>query len=77
MGTTEKLIVKLNNGGISANELRTLLLRLNWVLDRTKGSHEQWLGPSKQRMTLATHTKELKPYQIKEARDKMLNGSES
>jgi predicted RNA binding protein YcfA (HicA-like mRNA interferase family) len=44
---------------------------LGWVLDRQKGSHEQWLGPNKERMTLATHSNRLLPYQIKEARTKL------
>jgi predicted RNA binding protein YcfA (HicA-like mRNA interferase family) len=71
MSTTEKLLEKLNNGSISAKELRTLLGKLNWFLDRTKGSHEQWIGPQKQRMTIATHSKDLKSYQIKEAQQKI------
>ncbi len=72
MSTTDKLIEKLKNGSISAKELRTLLKKLGWVLDRTKGSHEQWLGPKGQRMTLATHSKDLKQYQIREAKEKAL-----
>lgn len=71
MSKTEKLLAKLNNGSISASELRTLLLKLGWRLDRQKGSHEQWLGPNGRFLTLATHSKELKPYQIKEAKEKI------
>lgn len=65
MSKTEKLISKLRNGSISANELRTLLGQLGWVLARQKGSHEQWLKNDKL-ITLATHSKDLKPYQIKQ-----------
>ena len=72
MGQTEKLIEALQTGSISTKGLRTLLGRLGWVLDRQTGSHEQWVGPQRQRMTIATHSKDLKPYQIKEAREKLL-----
>jgi len=72
MGKTEKLIEALKSGSISAKGLRTLLGRLGWLMDREAGSHEQWLGPQGQRMTIATHSKDLKPYQIKEAREKLL-----
>ena len=71
MGKTQKLREALQKGVISAKDLRTLLQRLGWSLDRQKGSHEQWLGPDSQRMTLATHSKDLKPYQIKEAQEKL------
>lgn len=71
MGKTEKLIAKLEAGIISAAELRTLMKKLGWVLDRTNGSHEQWLGPDKERLTLATHSKDLMPYQVKEAQTKV------
>ena len=66
MSKTEKLLAKLKNGTISATELRTLLGHLGWILARQKGSHEQWLKNGKV-MTLATHSKDLKPYQIKQA----------
>ena len=62
---TEKLLAKLKNGTISAQELRTLLGQLGWILARQKGSHEQWLKNGKV-VTLATHSKDLKPYQIKQ-----------
>lgn len=62
---TEKLLAKLKNGTISAQEIRTLLGHLGWVLARQKGSHEQWLKNGKV-ITLATHSKDLKPYQIKQ-----------
>jgi predicted RNA binding protein YcfA (HicA-like mRNA interferase family) len=68
MSKTQKLLEKLRNGTISASELRTLMKQLGWKLVRTKGSHEQWVGPQNEKFTLATHSKELKPYQIKEFR---------
>lgn len=71
MSKTEKLISKLTNGTISASELRTLMKHLGWALDGQKGSHEQWYGPNGERMTLATHSKDLKPYQVKEAQTKV------
>lgn len=65
MGKTEKLLEKLANGTISADEARTLLRRLGWENARTKGSHEHWLKGGKL-ITMATHTKELRSYQIKQ-----------
>lgn len=72
MSKKQKLLAKLKAGSISARELRTLLGQLEWVIDRQVGSHEQWVGPNQQRLTLATHTKELMRYQIKEAQSKLL-----
>ena len=66
MSKQDKLIAKLKNGSISASELRTLLKKLGWVLDRSRGSHEIWAKESKT-YVLATHTNELKPYLIKQA----------
>lgn len=65
MSKTEKLLAKLKNGTISAQELRTLLGQLGWTLARQKGSHEQWLKNGNV-ITLATHSNELKPYQTKQ-----------
>jgi predicted RNA binding protein YcfA (HicA-like mRNA interferase family) len=67
MSKIDKLLKKLNNETISADELRTLLKQLGWVLDRTRGSHEIWVKESKT-YVLATHKKELKPYLIKQAK---------
>ena len=71
MSKTDKLKAKLENGTIKANELRTLLGKEGFVLDRTKGSHEIWVK-GKKSLVLATHGKELKPYQIKEAKGVIL-----
>jgi len=63
----EKLFGKLQNGRINAVELRSLLRQAGWSLNRTKGSHEIWEnGP--QTFVLATHSKDLKPYQVKLAK---------
>ena len=76
MGKTEKLIAKLQNGTIKADELRVLLKRLGYSLANTKGSHEQWVNLDasypRSHFTLATHSQELKPYQVKEAQKKLL-----
>ncbi len=65
MSKADKLLEKLRNGTISAREVRTLLGQLGWSLARQKGSHEQWLKNGKV-LTLATHSKEVKPYQLKQ-----------
>lgn len=71
MSKTEKLLEKLKRGAINALELKTLLRHLGWILDRTKGSHEVWVNDSKL-FVLATHSKELKPYQLKQAKTLLL-----
>ncbi len=74
MTKAEKLREKLELSTITASELRSLLKKEAAVLDRTKGSHEVWKLRDK-RMVLATHSKELKPYQIKQAKE-FLYGTE-
>ena len=71
VSSTEKLKAKLNNGSIDARELRTLLKKLEWALNRTKGSHEVWIKGAKT-FILATHSKDLKPYQTKQAQNLLL-----
>ncbi len=67
----DKLLQKLRQGSIDAKELITLLKQEGWTLDRTKGSHEVWIkGP--QTYVLATHTKDLKPYQRRAAQELLL-----
>ena len=71
MTKLDKLIAKLKNGNIDAVELRALLGKLGWRLERTRGSHEIWVqGP--ETFVIATHAKDLKPYQKKQARDVLL-----
>jgi hypothetical protein len=67
----QKLIEKLFRGSIDGNELRTLMKQMNWCLDRTTSSHEIWAHEEKT-LVLATHGKDLKKYQIREAQDKIL-----
>jgi len=71
MSSTEKLKAKLDNGSIDSKELRTLLKQLGWSLNRTRGSHEVWVKGTKT-FILATHSKDLKPYQIKQAQNLLL-----
>ena len=71
MNSTEKLKAKLDNGSIDARKLRTLLKQLGWALNRTKGSHEVWVKGT-ETFILATHSKDLKPYQIKQAQNLLL-----
>ncbi len=70
MSRFDKLVIKLQNGTISAGELRTLLKKMGWQMEENGSSHQQWWHPTNiypnNRFTLATHTKDLKPYQIKE-----------
>lgn len=76
MSKTEKLLQKLENGNIKADELRTLLGKMGYELKNTEGSHEQWVHPNKSYpercFTLATHSKDLKPYQMREAKKRLL-----
>ena len=79
MSKTEKLLEKLRNGTISASEARTLLVKLRWTLRNQVGSHETWKTDGQLPLTLATHTKELKRYQIKQLQQSLLeekNGGE-
>ena len=71
MSSAEKLKRKLESGSIDARELRTLLKQMRWSLNRTKGSHEVWVNGAKT-FILATHSKDLKPYQIKQAQSLLL-----
>lgn len=66
MSKSDKLLAKLKNGTISADELTTLLNKLGWKLKGGKGSHQTW---SKDTLTLvlSPHGKDLKKYQIKQA----------
>lgn len=76
MAKADKLKEKLRAGAIDARELRTLLGQCGWVLDRVRGSHEFWERGSAT-FVLATHSKDLKPYQIRQARSVILSEEES
>jgi predicted RNA binding protein YcfA (HicA-like mRNA interferase family) len=71
MERNEKLREKLMRGSITASELRAFLRLEGWLLDRTRGSHEFW-GNGLRTFVLATHDKNLKRYQIKQARQILL-----
>jgi predicted RNA binding protein YcfA (HicA-like mRNA interferase family) len=68
MSKLTKLKEKLNNGTISAAEMRTLLKKLGWELRNQVGSHEHWVLGEK-RITIATHCKDLPKYQIKQIQE--------
>lgn len=68
MSKIEKLVKKLNNKTINAKELRALMIALGAELKGTRGSHERWYFNSR-RYVLATHGKDLKEYQIKQAKE--------
>ena len=76
MRSSDKLRRKLDSGSIDGRELRTLLKQIGWVLNRTKGSHEVWTKGVKT-FILATHSKDLKPYQIKQAKALLLEEEEN
>lgn len=75
MSSKKKLRQKLRQGTLDAQELRTLLRQEEWKLRNTVGSHEHWRKGSVL-YTLATHSKELKPYMVKQAQRILLGGSD-
>lgn len=68
MSKTDKLMEKLRNGTIDAVELRSLLIKVGAECSPGRGSHEKWTLNGKV-MILATHSNDLKKYQIKEAQN--------
>ena len=66
VSSRSKLWAKLKSRNIKADELRTLLKMEGFELDHQKGSHQFWKRAT-QRYVLATHGKDLKLYQIKQA----------
>lgn len=66
MSSKVKLLEKLARGAINARELRTLLHPQGWELKNTVGSHEHW-KKGQVLYTLATHSKDLKHYMVKQA----------
>jgi len=67
MSKKEKLEAKLLNRTIEAEELRTLLGLHGWAVLRQTGSHQIW-GKDGNIYNLSAHGKDLKPYQIKQAK---------
>ncbi len=57
---------KLSNHTIKSRELETLLLRLGFQKKSGKGSHVKWIKEGLPPIVIATHSKEVKPYQLKQ-----------
>lgn len=57
---------KLLNNTIKGKELETLLLRLDFKKRAGKGSHAKWVKKGLPPIVIATHSKEVKPYQLKQ-----------
>lgn len=57
---------KLLNNAIKGKELETLLLRLGFKKRAGKGSHVKWIKKGLPPIVIATHSKEVKPYQLKQ-----------
>lgn len=68
MASTEKLVLKLANKSIKKAELETLLARLGLQRFRGKGSHEVWgkKGIADLHIVIATHSKEVPSYQLRQ-----------
>ncbi|MBI3296213.1 MAG: type II toxin-antitoxin system HicA family toxin [Deltaproteobacteria bacterium] len=71
MSSKAKLLEKLRHGTINARELRALLRKHGWELKNTVGSHEHWKR-GQALYTLATHSKDLRHYMIKQAQGVLL-----
>jgi predicted RNA binding protein YcfA (HicA-like mRNA interferase family) len=59
-------IEKLLNFTIKSKELEVLLLRLGFQKKTGKGSHVKWVKKGLPPIVVATHSKEIKPYQVKQ-----------
>lgn len=57
---------KLLNSTIKSKELEALLLRLGFQKKAGKGSHMKWIKKGLPPIVIATHSKEVKPYQLKQ-----------
>lgn len=57
---------KLLNHTIKRKELETLLLRFGFQKKPGKGSHIKWIKKGLPPIVIATHSKEVKPYQLKQ-----------
>ncbi len=61
-----KLLEKLKNLTVKNGELETLLNWLGFIKKAGKGSHEKWIKQGFPPIVIATHDKEVKPYQLKQ-----------
>lgn len=59
-------IEKLLNITIKSKELEVLLLRFGFQKKPGKGSHVKWVKKGLPAIVIATHSKEIKPYQVKQ-----------
>ena len=68
MSSVKKLIQKLENKSLKKSELETLLGQLGLEKMRGKGSHEVWGKKeiSDLHIVIATHTKEVPMYQLRQ-----------
>ena len=72
MSKQQKLVEKLQNETISAEELRNLLGRMEFSARQPGTSHQTWSHEDGRRITISPHGKDLKRYQIKEAKKALL-----
>lgn len=63
---SDKETAKLLNLTIKKRELESLLARLGFVHKPGKGSHMKWIKQGLPPIILATHSKEVKPYQLRQ-----------
>ena len=68
MSKVEKLLEKARNnpGGLRIKEFRSLLSALDWIHDRTAGSHEIWISQQGVRLPIQPKGKMAKAYQVKQ-----------
>lgn len=59
-------IEKLLNFTIKARQLEALLTSLGFEKRSTKGSHVKWIKEGLPPLIIATHDKEVRPYQLKQ-----------
>jgi len=72
MSKNEKLILKLKRGSITASEARLLLKHFGFQHTHTRGSHEYYKNKANELFVLATHSKDLKMYLIRDLRRLLL-----
>lgn len=63
----DKRIEKLKNLTIKKAELEALLNNMGFELKPGKGSHMKWVKPGCDVLVIATHTKDVARYQLKQA----------
>lgn len=68
MARADKLLIKAkrNSGGLSFDELRTLMKDSGWIEDRQRGSHQIWYSPTKYRLSIQNRKGMAKSYQVKQ-----------